>query len=113
MNTIATDKRANFLSRCWAGSARLWQAYWLVGVLGQIIVLALLTVIGMFLWNWPEHTSWFDPFSAVVLLAWMAFASVSIWRCAANCSNPAWGALAKTVVVLSVAYGAFTLWRAL
>ena len=113
MSTIATDKKANFFRRCWAGTARLWQAYWLVGVLGQFAVLLLCFAVTYPFWRGPQDNWWSDELSAVLLLGYLAFASVSIWRCAHNANNPVWGALARTIVVLSWASGLFAIWRAL
>ena len=110
---MARNKNPGFFLRCWGGSARLWQAYWLVGVLGQFVVLLLLLAIGMLFWQSPQDTLWYDSVCAVVVIVWSVFSGVSIWRCAPNASQPAWGAIARTILILSVAYGAYAVWHAL
>jgi len=113
VNDISADRKSNFIKRCWTGTARLWQAYWLVGVLGQFVVMLLWTAVTYPFWRGPQDNWWTYIVGAVLFLAYLIFASVSIWRCAPNASNPAWGALAKTVLVLSWVYGLFSVWRVL
>ena len=110
---MATDRKLGFFHRCWSGGARLWQAYWLVGVLGQICAMLLVALIGMFLWHSPQDNLWFNSVGAVILLGWAVFSGVSIWRCAPNASHPVWGALARIVLILSVLYGFYAAWQAL
>ncbi|KRD74866.1 hypothetical protein ASE43_16800 [Lysobacter sp. Root983] len=47
-----------------------------------------------------------------MLLFYMVFALVSIWRCAHNANSPVWGGLARVSVALSVAWGVYAVWRA-
>jgi len=110
---MASNENRNFFLRCWSGSARLWQAYWLVGVVGQLFVMLLLALAGVLFWHSPHDNLWFNPAATSIVIAWLVFSGVSIWRCAPNASMPAWGALARTVLVLSIAYGAYAVWRAL
>ena len=110
---MATDKNPGFFLRCWIGRARLWQAYWLVGVLGQTFAMLLVVLLGTLLWHSPQDNLWFNSVGAAILVGWSVFAAVSIWRCAPNTSQPVWGAIARVVLVMSVDYGVYAAWRAL
>jgi hypothetical protein len=110
---MARNNKPGFFLRCWSGTARLWQAYWLVGVLGQLLVMLLLMLVGVLFWHSPRDNIWFNSVCVVVVLVWSVFSGVSIWRCAPNASQPAWGALARAILILSIAYGAFAVWQAL
>jgi hypothetical protein len=109
---MTSNKNPGFFLRCWTGTARLWQAYWLLGVAGQLFIMLLLALAGTLFWHSPKDDFWFNPTACAVVIAWVIFSGVSIWRCAPNASMPAWGALARTVLILSVAYGAYAVWRA-
>jgi hypothetical protein len=113
MNSVVADKKQHFFRRCWSGSARLWQAYWLVGVLGQFVVLFLAFAITYPFWRGPQDNLWSTVVFLVLMLVYVVFASVSVWRCAPNANNQVWGALARTLVVLSLLCGAVLFWRAL
>ena len=110
---MATDKNPGFFLRCWIGGTRLWQAYWLVGVLGQICAMLLVALLGTLFWHSPQDNLWFNSVGAAILVGWSVFSGVSIWRCAPNTSQPTWGALARVVLIMSVAYGVYGVWRAL
>src|SRR5579885_472475 len=112
MNSIAPAKKLNFFVRCWMGQARLWQAYWLVGVLGQFVVLLLCWAITYPFWRGPQDNWWSDGIFLLVFLTYLVFASVSIWRCAPNANNPVWGAIARALLVMSWLYGLFSIWKA-
>jgi len=110
---MASNASQSFLARCWGGSARLWQAYWLVGVAGYLFIMLLLELAGVLLWRGPQDNLWFNSAAFVVVVAYLVFSGVSIWRCSPNSSSAAWGALARTVLILSIVVGAIGVWRAL
>jgi len=110
---MATDKNRSFFFRCWSGHARLWQAYWLIGGLGQLCAMLLVALVGTIFWHNPQDSLWFNLVGAVIIVGWSIFSAVSIWRCAPNASQPAWGALARVVIIMSVAYGVYAVWRVL
>jgi len=88
---MAINRNPGFFLRCWNGSARLWQAYWLVGVIGQLFVILLLQLSDTLFWHGPQDNFWVKPAAAAVFIVWPIFSGVSIWRCAPNASMPAWG----------------------
>jgi hypothetical protein len=110
---MASNANQSFFVRCWGGSARLWQAYWLVGVVGYLFIMLLLALAGVVLWRGPQDNLWFNSGAFVVVVGYLVFSGVSIWRCSPNSSNAAWGALARTVLILSIVVGAIGVWRAL
>ena len=91
-----------FVVRYWRGGGPLWRAYWLYGVLGSLVLTALIAI--------PELNGWF---SLPVLMAALAAGAVytvwivvSIWRCAFNIDNEplgierdAWAMLARWLTV--------------
>ncbi|MCA3040659.1 MAG: hypothetical protein ING73_00985 [Rhodocyclaceae bacterium] len=100
--TISSATHTNFFARCWGGKARLWQAFWICGVAGWFLVLAVLGALLWVLWRGPEDTVFANIISIGGLFGYLAFASVSVWRCAPNASLAPLGALARVVVVLSL-----------
>lgn len=120
MNSVVAGKRQSFFRRCWSGTARLWQAYWLVGVLGQFIVLFVTVAITYPFRSGIQENLWtaivnliLILINLVLILIYFVYASVSIWRCAPNANNQVWGALARVTVLISWAYGVVAVWRAL
>ncbi|MGY3265569.1 hypothetical protein [Lysobacter sp. HA35] len=112
MNAIAGAIPKGFFRRCWSGETKLWQAYWLVGVAGQLAALLICFAVTYPFWCGPQDNWWSDGLSGVVLISYAVYASVSIWRCAPNASSGIWSALARAVLVLSLAAAALGLWRA-
>ena len=98
----SSDKRPNFFARCWNGQARLWQAFWLCGVFGKVLVVSLLFVLVTTL----HYSGLGNDALAYVLVGglfpgWFIFASVSVWRCAGNVSHALWGVIAKVITILA------------
>lgn len=78
----------------WRGEARLVSAFWLIGVAAGWIFGGIVVFAAAFAPQWL--------FLAIVAyLAFFAFSSVSIWRCARNTSWVGWGYMARGVVVLN------------
>jgi hypothetical protein len=93
-----------FLSRHWQGKGRLWSAYWLIGFLGKIAVLAVIfgvyAAAGATAKTETSTDGLLGAFALVLTLGWFLFAAVSIWRCADNVRWAPFGFLARAVVVL-------------
>jgi len=105
MNTREKSRR-NFLSRCWGGEARLWQAFWLLNVLGKIVVFVVVGAVGATLWRFTRSPWLIDLPLGAVLAGYIGLVAVSVWRCAPNTDTPAFSALAKLwvpIYVLSMA----------
>jgi hypothetical protein len=79
----------------WKGKAPLASAYWLVGTLGFWLVYgaAVLT---------KKILPILMPVAWAVMVAFLIFAWVSIWRCWRNTRWPAWGYVARGMVVMNV-----------
>jgi hypothetical protein len=102
MTPDAPSPPPNFFRRCWQGSARLWQAFWLVGVIGKLILVTVVT-LGAFMvaqgpWDGAVTYGLFVPMMA----GYLVYASVSVWRCAPNAGHALWGYAARTIVVVVV-----------
>ena len=113
MNTIAAATQRNFFVRCWLGSARLWQAFWLVGVLGKFLVLSVVGFGGYLIWRGPQDTTLVNALGIPLLVGYVVYASVSIWRCAPNTNNQVLGGIARVLVAFGLVSWALVLWRAL
>jgi hypothetical protein len=88
-----TFRRQTLLAH-WRGEARLASAYWLVGVVGGWLIGGI--VVGT-----AALAPRFLLLTVALLLIFVVFASVSIWRCAKNTSWIAWGYVARGIVVLN------------
>ena len=79
----------------WKGKAPLASAYWLIGTLGFWLVYGAVVLTRMVL---PVLM----PLAWAVMVAFLIFAWVSIWRCWQNTRWPVWGQVARGVVVMNV-----------
>jgi hypothetical protein len=90
----------SFFHSIWVGRAKLWRAFWLIGVVGFVLSLVLSAVAVMALYT-VTHNEWIvSGIPAALVAAYLVYALVGVWRCAPNTSFPAWTALAKTWVIL-------------
>lgn len=89
----------NFLVRCWKGSAPLWQAFWLCGIGGAIVVLMVVpsAISAASLAAVPSRVLF-----ASSVIAYASFASISIWRCAGTKEISPLQALAKVYAIVSL-----------
>jgi hypothetical protein len=96
-------------SQYWFGVAPLWKAFWLIGVGGHVLVLAVTYLLlglvprsilsqSAMIWSGTEWLAY---------LSYAVFSSVCIWRCAHNASSPVWATLARVAVALNVSFVAF------
>ena len=104
-----TSAYRNVFSASWFGVAPLWKAFWLIGVVGQVLVLVATdfllgfiprSILSQSAMIW-SGTEW------LAYLFYAAFASVCIWRCAGNASSLVWAALSRVAVTLNAAFVAF------
>lgn len=96
------NNNQNFLSRCWTGKARLWQAFWICGIAGKFLVFGIIAAIGPLIWHGPKDNMLTNILLGGLFLAYLIFALVSVWRCSPNVGLVPLGALAKVFVVLSI-----------
>lgn len=114
MNTIAASvPKSNFFVRCWKGHVKLWQAFWLGAILGKVIVLVVVALLGSLLWHGPQDNALVNFLLGSILLGYLVFASVGVWRCAPNTQTGALGGLARVWVVFSLGLWATVAVRAL
>lgn len=78
----------------WKGEEKLWKVFWLYNFLAGIF-------IGFVLGAIPDGTALFTVV-AIAALAWVIWATVSIWRCAFNAGWKGWGYIVRVLVVLSL-----------
>ena len=83
------------LAAHWRGDAPLASAYWLLGTLGFWVIYGASVLIQRIV---PALL----PVALAVLLGFLVFAWVAIWRCWKNCTWSVWGYLARMQVILFV-----------
>jgi len=103
--------RKDFLTRCWNGEARLWQAFWLVGVLGKVLFLVAVAFVGFWFQSASGSVLVAVSFMVPAIIIFVVFASVSVWRCAPNVKIEPLGALAKVGVIFYVMFMIFLFLR--
>ena len=99
----------SFLARCWRGQARLWQAFWLVSMLGGVALVALFVLIAKLVAGDGvlEDVLW--TCVRVFGVALLVFSLVSVWRCAFNTNYHFAGIAARAYVAFVIAYLLFEL----
>jgi hypothetical protein len=104
-----TGAYRNLLSESWFGVAPLWKTFWLIGVVGHLLVLVTTefllgfvprSILSQSAMIW-SGTGW------LAYLFYAAFSSVCIWRCARNASSPVWAALSRVAITLNALFVAF------
>lgn len=112
MRTIALNLYGLF-GTCWRGHAQLWKAFWLIAVAGKFVVLALLGLVTFALWSVGASGLFFDALSVLLLIGYVGFSFVCVWRCARNTNTPVLGGLARVMVVFGALAWGIGLVRAL
>ena len=99
----------NAFAQAWLGLAPLWEAFWLIGVVGHALVLLttdfLLGLVPRSILNqsamiW-SGTEW------VAYLSYAVFSSICIWRCACNTRATVWTVLSRIAVTFNASFVAF------
>ena len=106
----------NALVRLWKGDLRLWQAFWLFGVLGHVVALVVLATAAYLTKGSPVAELPTLIVTIALYYVYAAYTLVGLWRCAPNVHTQAFGALARTYVLAMLAiaaYNAFMLVRTL
>jgi len=83
-----------WLRRHWEGKARLYRAFWFVGILPSVSFNFLYALAG-------DNLVLIGVIS-LFSVPWTFFALVSIWRCAWNVGWLGWGYVARILVVVNI-----------
>ncbi len=108
---VQTTRTENFLRRYWQGNVSLPVSYWVVGFLGNFLVLILIGLLQAALDNNEYDPKWIILSVAgswFVAVSWSIFQLVGIWRSAiryrserrAQHKHGTWGVLAQVAVIL-------------
>lgn len=97
-----TALRSSVFARCWSGHARLWEAFWLIGVVGQCVLSGLLGLFGFVVFVYAKYIqpSILLPLlyaSSATGIAYTIYSSICIWRCANNTGIVIWTYLSRCV----------------
>lgn len=79
------------LLRYWGGQQPLWKAYWLVGITGTLLFLALFALLS------STHALLLAQAVLGAFLLYTFFAIIVTWRCAKNTRRPLWGSIAQAL----------------
>lgn len=101
----------------WNGQKPLWQAFWLLFVLGQILFIPLSLFTVWIFFEGPFQGIFSTEISVlpsgIVWLSFILYASISVWRCAKTTRLSAWAWLSRIVIILYLiqqAYGVYEAW---
>ncbi len=92
-----TVKRRHLVIRNWQGEARLWQSYWLMGVIGGWLIWTLVL-------NLVEFGFLPEIPGIIILTGYAVYSAVGVWRCAFNTGWHGWGYMARAIIGISVIY---------
>lgn len=85
--TLPPGEPHHFLSRCWAGEARLWQAFWVLALGVDLLWVAAFYLLGQS----GAANGWdLRMLHVPILLCHSAItlgSAVCVWRCSRNCSS--------------------------
>ena len=102
-NNKFLNKIENFLLSYWNGEQKLWKAFWLMGVVFQILFLYFLLVLLYF--GVLIGLTWSIKVTIFLLSnIYQIWILVSIWNCAYNVRNKTWGHLSRSIVILNVIF---------
>ena len=91
-----SKKNKNYFMKFFDGELSLPHSYWLVGIVYSIVV-GILAAIIILSFSLPDKTL------NVLVLPWIIFISIGIWRSSDKYKGPKfWAILAKIVVVISI-----------
>jgi hypothetical protein len=113
---VTNSRSDSFLTKNWRGELPLWISYWIIGVVGSIVLVFLVIVIASI--SSALSLSAYNPSAllATLVATWiliLLFATwqfVGVWRSASRYTQERerigkralWGGLAKAAVVLGV-----------
>jgi len=109
--TSAAEGARPFLVRCWSGEARLWEAFWLVLVLGNVATNLIAYIFLLVASQIGFSLTVAIGFGITVLLnlTVLVFALVSVWRCALKTRFVALKLLSRALVIAVIAVFAMQL----
>ncbi len=87
----------SFITSYWRGHGKLWKIYWLYGVLGTWAI-GFIAGLAAVLFGISNHLI------IAIFLPYNIWIVVSVWRCAFNCNNQAWGYIARFAVVVGFVF---------
>ena len=90
----------------WYGEKKLWKAFWLIGMLGRIIV-ATIIILFSTIFTSIGLTWSIKILSIIFMISYVIWSFVSIWRCAFNVKNKNWGYVARLFITLDVIAGLY------
>ena len=93
-------KYSNIFLHPWDSSHRLWQAFWLLFVLGNTLGVSIISAMMLMPLAALGLSQNGSIFTMLLNVAMPVLTGISVFKCAKNSSHPAWGILACNVVVL-------------
>ncbi|MBW1846715.1 MAG: hypothetical protein JRI53_00125 [Deltaproteobacteria bacterium] len=101
----------------WQGQRPLWQAFWLLFVLGQILILLISAFIFWVFIEGPFQNIFSVEVSVIpsgmVWLTFILYASLSVWRCAKITKMAVWTWSSRIFIIaylIRQVYGVYEVW---
>ena len=102
MDKSTTTKLKSILLLSWYGDIKLWQAFWLVNILGNFltVITAIIIVYALHLLGLKIPIF----FYGLPLSIYAVFSAVTLWRCSSKSIGSFRGALIKLYVIMFSIY---------
>ena len=101
----------NLIKSFWKGERQLWQAFWLLFILGYLALLVITASIYIALKDILSYRI-LDVINLVLNVPFLIYASIATWRCSKNTKWTIWTWLARCIIILIIlrnAYGVYVL----
>ena len=93
-----------FFLNYWYGKEKLWKAFWLIGILGRILVATFVIIFALI--GKSIGLTWSIAILSFLFIAiYIIWSFVSIWRCAFNTQNKNWGYVARIFISMDLLIG--------
>ena len=101
-----TKKFEQFLLSYWNGEQKLWKAFWIIGIIGRIL-LASFVIFFAILGKSLGLTWSITILSFILVIIYILWSFVSIWKCAFNVKNKTWGYAARIFISADLIAGIY------
>lgn len=93
-----------FFLNYWYGEEKLWKAFWLIGILGRILVATFVIIFALI--GKSIGLTWSIAILSFLFISiYIIWSFVSIWRCAFNTQNKNWGYVARIFISMDLLIG--------
>ena len=95
-----------FFFSYWRGQQKLWKAFWLIGIIGRIVVAGIIVLFTIIFTS--IGLTWSVSFLSIIFIStYIIWSFVAIWRCAFNVKNKNWGYVARLFITIDLIAGLY------